>query len=151
MKIRLAEYDDIPECVALGKKFQELTRFNAYDYNAERVEERLKSVIDNAENKYVFFLAEDNEGMLLGALIGCLERHFFSDEIVASLIHYDVLPEKRMNGAALRLMIAFRKWAENRGAFELSIGVNSGEGVENLKSFFERLGFLQVGYNFVYK
>lgn len=38
-----------------------------------------------------------------------VEPHFFSDRFVASVIHYDVLPENRMGGAGLRLLMAFRK------------------------------------------
>lgn len=84
-------------------------------------------------------------------MIGCVERHFFSDQVVASIVHYDVLPEKRMSGAALRLLKAFRTWAENRGSVELCAGVNSGDEYEKMDKFFKRLGFMPVGGNYALK
>lgn len=80
--------------------------------------------------------------------IGCVERHFFSGRFVASVIHYSVLPEKRMGGAGLRLLMAFRKWAENRGAFEINAGVNSGTDLDKLDGFLRRLGFKLTGGNY---
>jgi hypothetical protein len=32
-------------------------------------------------------------------MIGCVESHFFSDKLAASVARFDVLPEKRMGGA----------------------------------------------------
>lgn len=81
-------------------------------------------------------------------MIGCVEQHFFSEQLVASIIHYDVLPEKRMGGAGLRLLTAFRKWAENRGAFELSAGINSGIELDKMDRFLRKLGFQQTGGNY---
>lgn len=53
-----------------------------------------------------------------------------------------------MSGAALRLISAFRKWAENRGAVELSAGVNSGAHIDKTDKFLRRLGFVQTGGNY---
>jgi hypothetical protein len=68
--------------------------------------------------------------------------------VVASVIHYDVLPEKRMGGAGLRLLTAFRGWAENRSVFELSVGINSGTDIERMDKFLKRLGFRLTGGNY---
>lgn len=53
-----------------------------------------------------------------------------------------------MSGAGLRLMSAFRTWAENRGAVELSAGVNSGAHIDKTDKFLRRLGFVQTGGNY---
>ncbi|MDD4855789.1 MAG: hypothetical protein PHU41_08110 [Sulfuricurvum sp.] len=45
-------------------------------------------------------------------------------------------------------MSAFRKWAENRGAVELSAGVNSGTHIDKTDKFLRRLGFIQTGGNY---
>ena len=151
MKIRFATLNDIPACVELGRRMHSLTRFAAYDFNAERVAQNLRAVIESGQNgkgTHCFFVAEDGAGQFVGALIGCVERHFFSDLSVASVIHYDVLPERRMSGAGLRLLTAFRKWAENRGVFELAVGVNSGVELEKMDRFLTRLGFQQTGGNY---
>lgn len=151
MKIRFATLDDIPACIEGGRRMHAMTRFSAYDYNAERMAQNLRAVIEtgqNAHKTHCFFVAEDEARQIVGALIGCVERHFFSDLLVASVIHYDVLPEKRMSGAGLKLLVAFRKWAENRGVFELSVGINSGVELEKMDRFLKKLGFRQTGGNY---
>lgn len=148
MKIRFATVDDIPAFVEMAQTFHTLTRFRAYDYNPERVAANLKAVIDNPRGTHCFFVAEDSGGKAVGGLIGCVESHFFSDKLVASLIHYDVLPEKRMSGAGLRLLTAFKKWAENRGAFEVCVGINSGTDIDKMDRFLRKLGFKLTGGNY---
>jgi len=150
MKIRFATRADIPACIEIGRRMHAVTRFAAYDFNAERLAQSLGAVIDSghAKGTHCFFVAEDATGQLIGGLIGCIERHFFSDLLVASIIHYDVLPEKRMSGAGLKLLVAFRKWAENRGAFELSVGINSGVEMDKMDRFLKKIGFRQTGGNY---
>lgn len=151
MTIRFATMNDIPIMVELGEYFHSITRFRSYDYNRERVTTQLRAVIEAGQEKrgtHCCLLAEDSKGQVIGGVIGCVERHFFSDRLVASIIHYDVLPERRMSGAGLRLMSAFRTWAENRGAVELSAGVNSGTHIDKTDKFLRRLGFVQTGGNY---
>ncbi len=151
MKIRFATANDIPACIEVGRRMHALTRFAAYDYNAERVGQNLHAVIEtgqNANGTHCFFVAEDDSARIVGALIGCVERHFFSDLRVASVIHYDVLPERRMSGAGFKLLTAFRAWAENREVFELSVGINSGVELDKMNRFLTRLGFRQTGGNY---
>jgi len=151
MKIRFATIEDVPGFVEMSRKFHAMTRFAAYNYSAERVAQQLRATIETGQNRngtHCFFVAEDSQGEPIGGLIGCVEKHFFSEQLVASVIHYDVLPEKRMGGAGLRLLMAFRKWAENRGAFELNAGVNSGTDLDRMDRFLRKLGFQQTGGNY---
>lgn len=151
MKIRFATLDDVPTFVELGRTFHAMTRFRVYDYNPDRVAAQLRAAIEVGQERnrtHCFLVAEDSAGTPIGGLVGCVERHFFSDQVVASVIHYDVLPEKRMGGAGLRLLSAFRAWAENRGAVELNAGVNSGTDLEKLDRFLCKLGFVQTGGNY---
>lgn len=151
MQIRFATLQDIPACVEGGRRMHALTRFAMYDYNAERVANNLRAVVETGQTgkgTHCFFVAQDGDGQIAGALIGCVERHFFSDLPVASVIHYDVLPERRMSGAGLRLLTAFRQWAQNRGVFELSVGINSGVAIDKMDRFLTKLGFTQTGGNY---
>lgn len=151
MKIRFATLEDIPVFVEMARTFHGLTRFKDYDYNPERMASSLQAVIDNPRGTHCFFVAVDESGTPAGGLIGCVESHFFSDKLVASVIHYDVLPEKRMGGAALKLLTAFKKWAENRNAFEITAGVNSGTELKRMDSFLRKLGFQMTGGNYSMK
>ena len=88
MKIRFATLNDVPACIELGRRMHAITRFAAYDYNAERLAQNLRAVIEigqNAHKTHAFFVVEDPAGQIVGALIGGVERHFFSDLLVASV------------------------------------------------------------------
>lgn len=148
MKIRFATKDDVPPFVKLARTFHSLTRFKAYDYDPERVAAHLHAVIDDPRGTRCFLVATDEGGVPVGGLIGCVESHFFSDKLVASVMHYDVLPDKRMGGAGLKLLTAFKKWAENRGVFELAVGINSGTNLAQMDDFLRKLGFQQTGGNY---
>jgi N-acetylglutamate synthase-like GNAT family acetyltransferase len=148
MSIRFATQNDVPFLVETGRVYHSLTRFKAYEYNAERVAQQLTKLIVTNSKSHCFFVADDKVGKPYGGLIGCIEHHIFSDEPVANVIHYDVLPDKRMGGAALRLLTAFKRWAENRGAVEVCCGVNSGVHLNRTDRFLRRLGFQLTGGNY---
>lgn len=148
MKVRFATHDDIPAFVELGRAFVAQTRFGAFDYNAERVAANLRAVIESRAGSHCFLVAESSTGQSVGGLIGCIEAHIFSERPVASVIQYAVLPGRRMGGAGLRLLVAFRQWAENRGAGELNAGVNSGAHLEKTDRFLRKLGFRCTGGNY---
>lgn len=149
MAIRLAKIDDIPALVQVGRRMHLLTRFKAFEYNGQKVARAFAELIEKGQHKYVFLVAEDSAGSLCGALIGVLEQHIFSDQMTASVMHYDVLPEARMGGYGVRLLKAFELWCANRKVVEISLGVNSGEAFENVGRFVARMGYGKVGENFV--
>lgn len=148
MRIRFATPQDVPVFVEMGRRFHAMTRFRVYEYDPRRMTESLNAVVHNPRGSHCFFVAENSAGEPIGALVGCIEQHFFSSQLVASVIHYDVLPEKRMGGAGVRLLMAFKQWAQNRGAVELSAGVNSGTDLEKLDRFLRRMGFKMTGGNY---
>lgn len=148
MNIRFATLDDIPAFVELARTFQARTRFKHYTFSAERVTANLRAAVENPHGTHCFFVAEDSDAQPIGCLIGCAERHFFSDQVVASVIQYNLLPEKRMSGAGLKLLTAFKKWAENRGVYELAVGINSGIDLQQMDRFLRKLGFQMTGGNY---
>ena len=77
-----------------------------------------------------------------------LEQQIFSDAWTASIMHFDVLPQARMGGHAVRLLKAFEQWASNRNAFEITFGVNSGVELDKLSRFADRMGYVRVGENY---
>lgn len=148
MKIRFATMEDIPAIVELVPKFQANTRFRSYDFNPQRVRDNLRVAIENPRGTHCVFVVENAEGEPVGGLIGCVEKHFFTDQMVASVIQYNLLPENRMGGAGIKLLTAFKKWAENRGAFELAVGITSGTDLKQMDRFLRKLGFQMTGGNY---
>jgi hypothetical protein len=149
MTIRLARADDVPSLVEGGRRMHALTRFRHLDYDPAKVATTFADLIAHGQHKYVFLVAEAAGGRLVGALIGVLEQHIFSDRLIANVMHFDVLPEARMGGHAVRLLRAFELWCENRQVVEIGFGINSGEDLERLARFAGRAGYLKVGENFV--
>ncbi|MEZ5653166.1 MAG: hypothetical protein R3E87_21740 [Burkholderiaceae bacterium] len=54
-----------------------------------------------------------------------------------------------MGGHGLRLLRAFEQWAANRGVAEICFGTNSGAASERVGRFARRVGYEQVGENYV--
>jgi GNAT superfamily N-acetyltransferase len=148
MTIRFATLKDVPALVEGGRRMHALTRFRRFDYDERKVASAFTDLITKGQHKYVFFVAESASGALVGALIGVLEQHIFSEQLTASVMHYDVLPEARAGGHGVRLLKAFEQWCGNRGVLEISLGVNSGEAFETVGRFVERVGYQKVGENF---
>lgn len=148
MKLRPATHDDIPMLIELGRRLHAETRFSKFRFDPDRVKENLDAVLRDMRGVYCFLVAEDSVGYVVGGLLGNIERHLFSDQPIATLIEYGVLPEKRMSGGGYRLLLAFRIWAEKRGACELNLGVNSGIALDRTDRFFRRLGFQVTGGNY---
>jgi len=148
MNIRFATINDISVFVELGKQVHSTTRFKQYGYNEEKMAKQLRAIIDDVKGTHCFFVAESDNKEPVGWLLGCIESHLFSEHAIASVINYGVVPGKRMSGAGLRLLTAFRKWAENRGAVELNAGVNSGIDLDKMDTFLRKLGFELTGGNY---
>jgi GNAT superfamily N-acetyltransferase len=149
MAIRFASIDDVPALVALGERMHTLTRFRTLDYKPQKVAQALTNAITKGQHKYVFFVATGAESKVVGGLLGVLEQHIFSDQLTASVVHFDVLPEARMGGHGVRLLKAFEAWCANRQVVEISFGINSGEHLDTLGRFAMRMGYQKTGENYV--
>lgn len=145
----MATLADIPELVEGGRRMHALTRFKHFDYNAERVANAFEGLITQGQHKYVFMVAEGAEKRVVGALIGVLEQHIFSEQLTASIMHFDVFPEARMGGYGVRLLRAFEKWSRNRHVAEINFGFNSAPDESGaIAKFPSRLGYVRVGDNY---
>lgn len=148
MKVRFATLNDIDATVEMGRGVFIETRYKVYDYDVERVALTLRGIVESEKGAHCLFVATNSKEKIIGCLIGCVERHIFSDKLAASVIIFAVLPEHRMGGAGLKLLTAFKKWAENRGAFEITAGVSSGVDLGKMDRFLCKLGFQHTGGNY---
>jgi GNAT superfamily N-acetyltransferase len=149
MAIRFATVHDVPALVALGERMHAITRFRSFRYDGDRVGRALRDAFERGQGRYVCFVAEDADKQVVGGLLAVLERHIFTDQLTASVMHYDVLPERRMGGYGVRLLKAFEQWAANRKVAEISFGINSGVETQGVGRFARKLGYEGVGENFV--
>ena len=93
-------------------------------------------------------VARNHEGRLVGYLAGTIEEYFFSRARVASSVFLFVDPRERGGLAAVKLVLAFRRWAQNRDAAELYIGIASGVTTDRTGRFLQRLGMKHTGGNY---
>ena len=147
--IREATLEDLPGLLELGREGVAESRFSALTFDPEHYTESLRGVILSEKNTHCLLLAVNAEGAPVGALLGALERYFFAAERVAGALGLYVTPASRGGPAAVKLITAFRRWALNRGAAELSIGVTSGLDLKRTDRFLRRLGFRASGANYV--
>ena len=151
MAIRLAQLGDLPSLLDGARRMHALTRFRHLPFSDRRVEASFRELIEKGAPRYAFLVASSGSPeRIVGALIGVLERHIFSETLIASVMHFDVLPEARMGGHAVRLLTAFEGWCRNRGVAEIAFGTNSGHDERNLVGRFAiKAGYARVGENYV--
>ncbi len=136
----------------LGARVHALSRFKSLTYDAQRVSQALQAAFEKSDGRYVCFVATDAADKVAGGLLAVLERHIFSDQISASIMHFDVLPEKRAAGYAVRLIKAFEAWCKNRNTVEINFGINSVDDpkeLDRLGRFAKRLGYRKIGESYV--
>jgi RimJ/RimL family protein N-acetyltransferase len=148
MAIRFATLEDIHTIIDLGRIYHEESRFKHYGFDPDKVASNLRGLIEDKSGARCFFVADDANKRPYAGLIGCIESYFFSNEPVAQTIIFWVHPEHRGGPAALKLVTAFKKWAEKRNAFELAIAVTSAVHIDTSDRFFKKLGFQLTGGNY---
>jgi GNAT superfamily N-acetyltransferase len=149
MPIRFAQISDVPALVEGASRMHALTRFRIYPFSAQKTTDSFASLIHHDKGKYAFFVAENEEKTIVGALIGVIEQQIFTEALTGSIMHIDVVPEARMGGHGVRLIKAFEVWARNRNALEIYFGINSGTEAQLLGRLALKMGYESVGENFV--
>lgn len=148
MLIRNATSSDIPALVDFGYLIHAESKFSTLDFDPEKVRRTLEGIVESMNTTHCCFVAMSDDEQLIGVFIGCIEEYFFSRSLMAHSILIFVHPKWRGSPAALKFIHAFRKWAENRGALEICIGVASGVTIGRTDRFLRRLGFSVTGGNY---
>jgi GNAT superfamily N-acetyltransferase len=148
MKIYLSELKDVDDLMALGRRMHQESRFKVYPMNEAKTRASMEKLVSNPLAGCIL-LARNEAGAAVGMLAGYVVDYFFSDALVAQDSYFFVAPEHRGSSAALKLLIAFRRWAENRNASELCINMSVDVDQERFNRFMAHLGFRNCGSNFM--
>jgi GNAT superfamily N-acetyltransferase len=146
-KIRFATQQDIPSLIGIGHIAHAESTQSRFVFNPQRLTAQLEACLNPPNPKYCLLVAE-REGQLIGAIWGYIDQHYFSDAKVATELMFFVHPDFRGSPVAFRLLLAYRKWAENRGAQEIMICMTTGNDIEKFDRFLKRCGFSHVGGNY---
>lgn len=131
----------------MGKAMIAESRFSHYETNEMKTITAISGMIVHPE-KACLLLAERTGGEVVGMLAGLVTDYFFCDAMVAQDRVFYVNPEHRGSSAAVKLLLAFRSWAANHGADELSINMSVGVDMARFNKFMTHLGFGCCGSNF---
>ncbi len=147
MNIRLATSADTAPIVELGRVLHAESVYRGYPLDTARVETAITEMLAQPRHA-ALFLACNHEGTIIGMLALRMGNLFYFDKLVAQEQMFYVHPDWRGSSAAVKLLVACRQWAINRGADEILVSVNSGVGLATLPRLMRRLHFSQVGLTF---
>lgn len=147
MRIRPAKPEDVQTVIALGEQMLAESRFRGYALNRAKVIATAEQMIANSQQAVVL-LAESSTGGAVGMLAGYVIDYFFCDALVAQDRVFFVVPEARGSSAAMKLLLAFRRWAEVRKVDELNVNMSVGVEMERFNRMMGKLGFVCCGSNF---
>ena len=139
---------EVAALVELGRICHLESRFARLPYDCERVAQRFTHMIEHPLTTTFFVSARDATGELHGLMIGSIDEYFFCRERIASSLFLLVHPEHRGGLAAIKMVMAFRAWAQSRAAAEVYIGVASGVSMQRTGRFLSKLGLQLSGGNY---
>lgn len=149
MTIRFATQQDIGTLIGYWWQYHSQSVFRHLAFDEAKLAKNMSRFIEDQSGAFCCFVADGDDGKAHGVLAGQIDTYYFSDDPIAKLIFYWVHPEHRYGPAAVKLMLAFRQWAENRRAAEIMVGVTSGEAVELADKMLKKMGFRFTGGNYL--
>lgn len=147
MKIRFATLNDMETVLEISRALFMESRFNRYTFDASKTIEAIDMMTRNPGSSCIL-LAERSSGEIAGLLAGYATEYFFCEGVVVQDRWFYVLPEYRGSAAAVKLLLAFRQWAEVRKADELCINMSVGIDMKRFNKLMTHMGFQCSGSNF---
>lgn len=148
MKVAPIVLADLDEVIALARVNVTESRFAWMPFDADKVRLNLERMAKAPQSYNCALVARKHDGRLVGYMAGQIEEYFFCHQRVATSVFLFVDPQERGGLAAVKLILAFRKWAQNRDAVEIYIGVAGGVAIERTGRFLKRLGLTLTGGNY---
>lgn len=137
MKVRLATYTDVTRIVIFAGKQHAESSFAHIDFNPSLFRRNLREIIRGANSDAL--IAVNPAGEIKGLLLAWCEPLLWTHKWYATDLH--TVAEQ---GGDM-LIRAFKKWAKEKGCFEIGMGTFNGEDEERIERLYNRLGFETVG------
>jgi len=139
--IRRADYNDIPDLIAMGREMHAASRYRVLPFAPEKLSELLLVLI--TEGSMGVVLVAEDQGRIVGTMIGMCNPFWASEALVATDLALYVDPAARGLGVAKALACYFRSEAEQRGAMLVQVG--STTGLPGAPDMYRSIGFKTVG------
>lgn len=138
--------DDARSMLELGRDAFHATRMSAHPFDEGRTMALIRKGM--AGGAAVLLIARrGNEDV--GFVAGQIGPALFSAARTATVVAFYIRPSVLNGQAAVKLIHAFRNWAQAAGADEVQVHVTSGIRMAETDSFMRRIGFRQTGGNYV--
>lgn len=142
--IRFANEHDAWNLMALGRDMHaESPRFRKHAFLGEKAMRLVFTLLDNPCS---ILLVAEQDGKLIGMMVGGVTEHFFSDAKHAFELVLYVEPTHRGGTTAVRLVKAFEVRARELGASEFAPGVSTEVEAERTTKLYEHLGYRRSGF-----
>ncbi|MCJ0762040.1 GNAT family N-acetyltransferase [Variovorax terrae] len=140
---RFAQASDIPRLVELGRRIHAESRYAWMPYSAQRAWRYLEQALPSKQ--HCAMVVQQSDGSLAALLLASAQQYAFSNNFAVQIDVFYVLPQLRGSPAALRLLGALRKWADNRDVVEIWL-LDRFTGAPNRNHrLLEKLGLTAVG------
>lgn len=152
-RIRQAEPADLEELLDFTRKIVPGTRWANDVIDADKFRRDGAKILATAGSQYCVLLWERTDlpvgERIQGLIFGLVQDFFWSSRRQATAVVFAITPNARGGSGALKLLTAFRRWAENRGAHEIAVNITSGDHAGSTGGMLGRIGFKWVGGNYV--
>lgn len=137
--IELANVSNEDAAVAMARLMHAESAMSRLPFSENKVRARIR-------HPNAFCAMYRRGGEYIGGILGSLGQPYYTDAIVASDDAIFIKQEHRGNGIiVVRLIRAFEKWAIERGAAEVYLGVSTGINPDVALGLYAKLGYEPVG------
>ena len=147
MRVRLATASDEEALLEMGRCMHAESRFSRYPLDHTKLRKLIELSLTDGK-VHCILVAQNLHGQLTGMLGGHVQNMFFTDALIAQDKFFYVLPESRGTSAALKLLMAFQRWALNRRVQEININMSVAIDMERFDKFMRHTGFVRCGSNY---
>ena len=144
---KLTREDALDMLVLAKNMHQEAPNFKDKPFDGERMWAIFDASVTNPKN-FCCIYAKNEEGKIIGAILGKITEQFFSGDRVASDFGMFVEPAYRGSATFLRMFKSFEQWAKDSDAKMIVVGHTTGIETDKAKELFPRLGYSLMGYIF---
>lgn len=144
ISVRSARLDDVSAMIEIGSAIRLESAVYFPPVDEDFTHEMAKLWLGNPD-VFCVFVAETNDGEIVGLLTGACAPFAFSPERRASIDLFHVRKSHRGSVAAKRLLDAFTSWEEYLGAKMAVLGSATGK---DIGPFARRFGFEEIGVNY---
>ena len=140
IELKIAREQDIDKLKALTDHMLESTGLGV------ATEKKIRALV--LSPKSLVLLAWD-EDRLIGYTCGVIHENVFNDRLRVTDIGVYVEPEYRAGSVSKRMIAHLEQWAKEKGAEEIWLGQTTGDDVDQIVKYYNRLGYKTKGFNCV--